>query len=111
MRSEQAAATANGIAKKQKIDKGQANGHMMTAKESEAMKESFEQHEPVGLPVYGEKKLDCSDAEWRARVDLAAGPAFDLCIIWQACLKTTPLHITIPSHAVLECKFADSNVG
>lgn len=78
MRTEQAHATANGVAKKEQAN-GHAKGHELSAEESEAMKDSFESHEPVGPPVYGEKKLDCSDAEWRARVDLAA--AYRLCCV------------------------------
>ena len=61
LRTEQARATANGLAKKQKTN-GHANGHELSAEESDAMKDSFENHQPVGPPVYGEKKLDCSDA-------------------------------------------------
>ena len=61
LRTEQAHATANGLAKKQKTN-GHANGHQLTTDESAAMKDSFENHEPVAPPVYGEKKLDCSDA-------------------------------------------------
>lgn len=61
MRTEQAHATANGVAKKEQAN-GHAKGHELSAEESEAMKDSFESHEPVGPPVYGEKKLDCSDA-------------------------------------------------
>ena len=58
MRTEEAAATANGLHKK---DMANGHGNGMTAEESEALKDTFEHHEPVGPPIYGEKKLDCSD--------------------------------------------------